>query len=141
MVCQKKITIYSLFGSPCMNYALYPMRSALCTVRYVLHTLPYAKQSYVLLHSMPYAKQKSCPAKRSPTVPPPPPSYVPTVTLTSFTRLFLCIIYTLAVSMHNTKSLPEMKYTFSSNISKDQNFLSLELRFPPTINSWQPCLE
>ena len=40
---------YALFTGA-MHYALYPMRSALCTVRYVLHTLPYAKQSYVLVH-------------------------------------------------------------------------------------------
>ena len=40
---------YALFTCA-LNYALYPMRSVLCTVRYVLHTLPYAKQSYVLAH-------------------------------------------------------------------------------------------
>ena len=94
----KTLFCYALYT---ISYALY---HALCTVRYALHTLP-------------YAKQKSCPTMRSPTVPPPPPSYVPTVTLTSFTRLFLCIIYTLAVFMHNTESLPEMKYTCSSNIA------------------------
>ena len=85
-----------------ISYALYPMHSALYAMHYTL---------------CPMLKQKSCPARRSPTVPPPPPSYVPTVTLTSFTRLFLCIIYTLAVSMHNTESLREMKYTCSSNIA------------------------